>query len=79
MLLRKKEDSVLDKVYFVEIIRSVPIKQRIVLALKIAGYSQLESGKILGITRAAISGTLKRATIRLQKTLKDFENENRIS
>lgn len=76
MFIRKKEDQILTNVSVGMGIEQLPIKQRIVLALRVAGYTQLESGTILGVTRAAVSGTLKRAVLRLQKLIVGEDNDD---
>ena len=50
-----------------EALRKLPEKERAIVALRVAGYTQKECGQIVGLTRAAIGGIYKRGLTALLK------------
>lgn len=71
-LTTNEEDSIFDSLMLMDVIQDLTVKQRVVVALRSAGYSQLEAGKILGMTRAAIGIIFKRAIQAIRIKIKDY-------
>jgi len=44
-----------------EIISKLPVKEKVVIALRLAGYTQRECGVMIGMTRSAVGIIYKRA------------------
>lgn len=63
------EGGVIDLLILKDAIANLPVKERVVTALRSAGYTQRECGEIMGITRSAIGFAEKRALHKLRKTL----------
>lgn len=52
-------------------IRKLPDKQKVIIALQAAGYSQKESGTIIGVTGSTVGIIFKRAIGKLRKEVDD--------
>lgn len=76
MINRSEEEEISNRLELVELISKLPVKQRVVVALRAAGYTQEECGKILGVTRAAIGFSYKRAVRRMRQLAGYFETDD---
>lgn len=64
-----EEEQLISEMLLAEAVQKLPPKQRMVVALRAAGYTQQECGVILGLTRAAIGFIHKQALTQIRKLL----------
>jgi RNA polymerase sigma factor (sigma-70 family) len=74
MITGEEEDSIIEKMLLTEAISKLPPKQRAVVALISAGYTQNECGRIFGMTRAAIGFIHKKALSHLRRLIEELSN-----
>jgi len=63
----EEEQQADDHVLMDSLLTSLPVPERVVVALLLAGFKQIEVGVIIGMTRAAIGAIYKRAITRLKE------------
>jgi RNA polymerase sigma factor (sigma-70 family) len=64
-----EEEQMMSEMLLDEAVQKLPPKQRVVVALRAAGYTQQECGVILGLTRAAIGFIHKQALAKIRQSL----------
>lgn len=64
-----EEEQIVDELLLDQAVQKLPPKQRMVVALRSAGYTQQECGVILGLTRAAIGFIHKQALAQIRQAL----------
>lgn len=64
-----EENLIFDRIALNDAIQQLSVKQRVVVALILAGYNRDESGKIMGLTRQAVGAIHKRAIKRIRSYL----------
>lgn len=69
-----EEIAVLDRLMLLTEVGKLPAKQRAVLGLMAAGYTQSESGTILGLTGAAIGNQRRNILSRLYCLMQDGDH-----
>ena len=60
------EEETLERVLLQEVVHRLPTKEKVVVVLRLAGYTQQECSEIVGGTRASIGIIHKRALTKLR-------------
>lgn len=69
MVNAQNESNVIDSIVILNSLSALTQKQRVVLALRTAGFVQRECGEILGLTRSAVGFIERKAKRRLREQL----------
>ncbi len=72
--LIQKDDSQEQSILLEDSIDRLPQKEKAVLALRYAGYTQHECGVIIGVTRSAVGFIHKRAIAMVKRFVAETEN-----
>lgn len=63
------ENATIQKVLLQDAVKKLPEKEKVVIALRLIGYTQRECSEIIGGTRASIGSIYKRAMRKLTEEL----------
>jgi DNA-directed RNA polymerase specialized sigma24 family protein len=68
-MVRDQEDAVLTSMTLMDAIKHLPIRQHVIVALRLAGYKQSECAAIVGLTSPAVGAAFRRALLRMRERM----------